>query len=91
MFKLGEDPLQCRVYLLNFMNDLKIILSQLKQTCMLLMDYLYIRGEDLPYYVKHDTWNLLNTYIDAHIQKLIDEYTGARLQIINRYNTNVQT
>ena len=27
-FKLGEDPLHCRVYFLLFMNSLKIVLSQ---------------------------------------------------------------
>ena len=28
MFKLGEDPLQRRVYFLSLMNSLKIVLSQ---------------------------------------------------------------
>ena len=43
---------------------------------MLIMEYPYIRGEDLPYYDKTATWNLLNTYIYAHSQILIDEYPG---------------
>ena len=40
---------------------------------MLLMDYPYIRGEDLPYYFKKVTWNILHAYIDAHIQVSIYE------------------
>ena len=33
---------------------------------MLLMENPSIRGEDLPYYAKKATWNLLYAYIDAH-------------------------
>ena len=39
---------------------------------MLLMGYPSIRGEDLPYYDRNYTWNLLHAYIDAHSQTLID-------------------
>ena len=35
--KLDADLLQRWVYLLNFMNSLKIVLSQFKETCMMLM------------------------------------------------------
>ena len=72
MCKLDEDPLQHRVHFLSFMNALKIILSQLKETYMLIMEFLSIRREDLPDYSKNTTWNLLHTYIDAHSQILID-------------------
>ena len=40
---------------------------------MLLMEFPSTRGEDLPDYSKNPTWNLLNTYIDAHLQILIEE------------------
>ena len=43
---------------------------------MLIMDYPSIRGEDLPDYSKTSTWNLLNVYIYANSQILIDEYPG---------------
>ena len=46
------------------------------------MDYLYIRGEDLPYYAKQDSWNLLHACIYEHSQILINEYTGYGLQPI---------
>ena len=39
---------------------------------MLLMDYPFKREEETPGYSKNTTWNLLHTYIDAHIQILID-------------------
>ena len=38
------------------------------------MDYLSIRGEDLPDYDKKSTWNILYAYIYAHSQRLIDKY-----------------
>ena len=51
---------------------------------MFLIDYPSIRGEDLPDYSKKATWNLLHTYIDAHSQRLIDEYTGDGVHAISR-------
>ena len=38
-FKLDEDTQQRQVYLQSFMNSLKFVLSQFKETYMLLMDY----------------------------------------------------
>ena len=43
---------------------------------MLLMEYPSIRGEEIPYYAKNATWNLLYAYIYAHSQIFIDKYTG---------------
>ena len=51
---------------------------------MLLMDYPSIRGGDLPYYAKNATQNLLHAYIDAHSQKIIDEYPEDGVQAISR-------
>ena len=44
------------------------------------MDHPPIRGEELPYFAKKNTWNPLHTYIDAHSQRIIDEYTGYGVQ-----------
>ena len=49
---------------------------------MLLMDYKYIRGEDLPDYTKNTTWKILHAYIDEHSQIVMDEYPGDGLQTI---------
>ena len=37
--------MQFRIYILPFINTLKIVLSQFKETYMLIMEYPYIRGE----------------------------------------------
>ena len=78
--KLDKDTLKNQVYLLSFIHSLKIVLSQISGTFMLLMDYPYIRGEELPYYAKKTTWNLLHVYIDAHSQRLIDKCLGYGLR-----------
>ena len=51
---------------------------------MLIMDYPYIRGEDLPDYWQKSTWNLLHAYIYARNQRLIYEYPGDGIQTILR-------
>ena len=43
-FKLDEDPLQSRVYLLSIIDLLIIVLSQFKKAYMFIMDYPYIIG-----------------------------------------------
>ena len=72
-FTLDEDPLQRRVYFPSFVNSLKIVLSQFKETYIVLMEYASIRGNDSLDYAKNATWNLFHSYIDAHSQILIDE------------------
>ena len=69
--KLDEYPLQRRVYLLNFINYPKIILSQFQETYMMLMKYSSIREEDLPDYYSKATWNILHEFMDEHSQRLI--------------------
>ena len=64
--------------------SLKSVLSQFKETYMLLMEYPFIRGEYLPDYAKKATWNLLHTYIDVHSQRSIDEYPKYGVQSISR-------
>ena len=54
-FKMEEDLLQFRVYLLKFINSIKILLSTFNQTCMLLMEYPSIEGEGIPEYSKQAT------------------------------------
>ena len=54
---------------------------------MLLMDYPSIRGEQLPDYAKKTTWKILHAYIDAHNQKLIDEYLGDGVQYISKFQS----
>ena len=51
---------------------------------MLLVDYPSIGGRYFPGYAKNSTRDLLNAYIYAHSQILIDEYPGYRVQAITR-------
>ena len=51
---------------------------------MLLMEYPYIRGEEIPDDAKNYTWNLFRAYIDAHSQILIYECPGDGVQAISR-------
>ena len=66
------------------MNSLKTVSSQFKETYMLLMDHTSIREEDLPYYDKKSTWNLLHAYIDANSQRLIYQYPGDGVKYTSR-------
>ena len=68
------------------MNSLKIILSQFSETRMLLMEYLFMRGEEIPDYAKNSIWNLLHAYIDAYSQILIDEFPGDGVQAISIFS-----
>ena len=83
-FKLDEDPLQHRVYFLNFINSIKNCYHKFKHTCMFVMEYPYIEGEGMPDYRKQATWNLLHEYIYAHRQILIYEYPGDVAEAITR-------
>ena len=67
-FKLHEVTVQHRVYFLSFINSLKIVLSQFSETYMLLMEYISIRGEEIPNYSKKAIWKLL-MHIYIHIVK----------------------
>ena len=49
-FKFYKDTLQCRFYFLSILNPINLLLSNISETYMLLMDYPYIRGEEIPYY-----------------------------------------
>ena len=46
------------------------------------MEYPYIIEEALPNYAKKATWNLLYAHIDAHSQRLSDEFLGYGVQDI---------
>ena len=92
-FKLDEDPLQSQVYFLSFMNSLKLFLSQFKENFLLSMDYPSTRRKDMSDYSKKATCKPFNSYIDEHIQILIDEYPvyGVQAIIILQYQCENMT
>ena len=65
-------------------------LSQLIETCMLLMDYPFIRGWEWPYCAKNATWNLLHEYIDENSKILTNECPGYGLQKISRLKSQCE-
>ena len=46
------------------------------------MDFTSIRGEEIPYYSKKATWNILHEYIDVHSKRVIDEFQGYGVKAI---------
>ena len=46
-FKLDEDPLQCQIYFLTFVESPEIIFSQYKETCEVLLDYPKVGGDNI--------------------------------------------
>ena len=44
---MDEDPLQCRIYFLAFIDSLEMICSQYTETCEVLLDYPKIGGDDV--------------------------------------------
>ena len=51
-FKIDEDPLQRRIYSLNFVESLDMIFSQYIETCEVILDDPKIRGDDIEDYEK---------------------------------------
>ena len=50
IFKIDEDPLQRRIYYTTFIESLKKILSQYRETCEVLIDYPIIGGDNIKYF-----------------------------------------
>ena len=51
------------------------------------MEYPYIIGEEFPEYAKKATWKTFHAYIDAHSQRLIDEFPGYGVQSISIFQS----
>ena len=72
---MDEDPFQRRIYFLSFVESLEMIFSHYKEACELLLDYLKIgRDDNIEYYAKNATRNLLHAKIDLHSRILITEF-----------------
>ena len=72
---MDEDPLQCRIYFLTFVESLEMIFSQYKETCEVLLDNLKIgRDDNIEDYVKKSIRNLLRANIDVHSRRFIAKF-----------------
>ena len=65
---MDEDPLQCRIYFLTFLESLEIIISQYTETCEVIINYPKIGGDYIEDYAKKSTRNILHENIDVHIR-----------------------
>ena len=82
--KPDEDPIQCRIYFLTFVESLEMIFSQYTETCEVLLDYPKIGGEDIKDFSKKAIRNLLHANIDVHIRRLIAEFPAYGIQCIEK-------
>ena len=72
---MDEDPLQCQIYFLTFIDSLDMIFSQYRETCEVLLDDPKIGGDDvIEDYTKNAIRNLLHDKIDVHSRILIAEF-----------------
>ena len=87
---MDEDPLQCRIYFLTFVESLEMIFSQYTETCEAIIDYPRIRGEDIKDLAKNDIRNIFHATIDVHIRRLISEVPANGIKRIEKCNNIVQ-
>ena len=59
-----------------------MIFSQYKETCVVLLDYPKIGGENIKDIVKKDIRNILHANIDRHSRILISEFPGYGVKFI---------
>ena len=91
-FKINEDPLQRRIYLLTFIDSLDIIFSQYRKTCQVLLDDPKIGGDDvIEDYAKNAIRNLLHANIDVHSRIFIAEFPKDGVNVLKNCNHIVQT
>ena len=92
MFKIDEDPLQCRFYFLTFLESLEMISFLYKENCEVLLCYPKIGGENIKDFVKEAIRNILYANIDMHIRRLISQFPGDGVECIEKlqsYCTNM--
>ena len=84
--KLDEDPLQRRICFLKFVESLDIIFSQYKGTCEVLLYYTKIGGDNIKECVKKAIRNLLRANIGVHSRRLISEFPGDGINLLQKFN-----
>ena len=88
-FKMDEDPLQCKIYFLSFIDSLDIIFSQYRETFEVLLDYPKIGGGDvIEDYGKKAIKNLLHDNIDVHSIILISEFPKVGIKCIEKLQSH---
>ena len=65
-----------------------MIFSQYTETCEVIIDNPKIGGDDIEYYAKNATRNILHANIDAHSRRLIAEFPMDGIQCIEKLQSN---
>ena len=86
--KMDEDPLQCRIYFLTFVESLDMIFSQYTETCEVILYYQKIGGDDIEDYTKKVIRNILHANIDIHSRRLIAEFPMDGIKYIEKLKSN---
>ena len=85
---MDEDPLQCRIYFLKFVESLEMIFSQYTETCEVIIDYPKIGGDDIEDYAKNSIRNILHANIDVHSRIFIAEFPGDGIKCIENFQSH---
>ena len=89
-FKNDEDPLQCQIYFLTFVESLEMIFSKYTETCEVIIDYPKIGGDDIEDYEKKSIRNLLHENIDVHSRRLIAEFPVDVIKCIGKLQSHCE-
>ena len=65
-----------------------MIFYQYKETCEVLLDYPKIGGANIKYFVKKAIRNLLHANIDVHNRRLIAEFPGDGVKLIEKLQSH---
>ena len=88
-FKMDEDPLQRRIYLLTFIDSLDMIFSQYRENFEVILDYPKIGGDDvIEDYAKKAIRNLLHANFDVHSRILIAEFPKDGFKCIEKLQSH---
>ena len=70
------------------MESLKIIFSQYKETCKVIIDHQTRGGGDIKYHIKKAIRNILHENIDVHRRRLIYGYPGDGVKCIYKLQSH---
>ena len=88
-FKMDEDPLQCWIYFLTFVESLEMIFSQYTETCEVLIDDPKIGGDGIiEDFAKKAIRNLLHANIDVYSRRLIAEFPRDGIKCIEKLQSH---
>ena len=86
---MDEDPLQCPIYFLTFIESFEMIFSQYKETCEVLLDYPRIGGDYIiEDYATKSIKNILHANIDVHSRRLIAEFPKDGIKCIEKLQSH---